>query len=214
MGTIVIENFATQSLNTAYQNTSTILKDANTGNMWNWNGSAWERYFGVVQGNNGPEIHMGTNTASYLNVIAGTQSIVTFSSLNGTVCNKKITANNGLYALTANITTANITTVIAGCETVTGGTTDSQGGAVLLTKNVNRVTTGQFNSAIKLPDASVNGGMQVVINPSNYSYNYSLYTVSGSKMKLDNTVTIAAVANYFNVRTVWVSDGVEWVQLV
>lgn len=52
MGTIVIENFATQSSNSAYQNTSTILKEAGTGYQWAWNGSAWERYFGLVQGNN------------------------------------------------------------------------------------------------------------------------------------------------------------------
>ena len=52
MGIIVIDNFSTQSLNTNYQNTSTILKDANTGNMWNWNGVSWDRYFSVVGGNN------------------------------------------------------------------------------------------------------------------------------------------------------------------
>lgn len=52
MGTIVIESFAAQSGNTAYQTTSTILKEASTGYQWAWNGSAWERYFGLVQGNN------------------------------------------------------------------------------------------------------------------------------------------------------------------
>lgn len=103
--------------------------------------------------------------------------------------------------------------------TATAGTTQTQAGATLLTKGVNKVTTGNANDGVMLPRADTNNSIGQAVIISNLSANivkvYAFYdTVSSTASggTVDGGSANAALSQAASIARMYVCTGINiWV---